>query len=106
MPVSKLNSDEIKVAINQLDHWLLEPQQPSIYKEWNFNNFRTTINVLDQICELAELQDHHPEILTNYTHLKIRLWTHDAKGLTHKDFTLASAIDQLITSKFYEGIQH
>lgn len=104
MSVVKLNSDEIKVAINQLDHWLLDHQQTSIYKEWRFDNFKTVIKFLNQICDLADAQDHHPEILTTYTNLRIRLWTHDAGGITQRDFTLASSIDQLITSHFKESI--
>lgn len=104
MSVIKLNSDEITVAINQLDHWLLDPQQPSIYKEWRFDNFRNVIDFLNQVCDLADKQDHHPEILTTYTNIRIRLLTHDAGGITQKDFSLASNIDYLIASSFKENI--
>ena len=104
MPAPKLNPNEIEVAMKQLDHWLLEPQNFSIFKEWHFNNFKTVVNLLNRIFTLADEQNHHPEILTTYTNLRIRLWTHDAEGLTQKDFTLAYAIDQLIASDFDESI--
>lgn len=106
MPTPKLSQEEIEVALNQLDEWALDSQKNSIYKEWRFNNFKTVVQFLNQVCELADTQDHHPEILTTYTNLRIRLWTHDADGISHKDFTLASAIDDLITSRFSQSVSN
>jgi 4a-hydroxytetrahydrobiopterin dehydratase len=48
-----------------------------------------------QVGELAEAADHHPELLSVYTKIVIRLTTHDANGLTHKDFDLAKQIDSM-----------
>ena len=103
MPVKKLDATEIKVALKQLNNWSLEPEDQSIFKEWRFANFKITIDFVNQICELADQQNHHPEILTTYTNLRIRLWTHDASGITQKDFDLASAIDDLKVSGFAEN---
>jgi 4a-hydroxytetrahydrobiopterin dehydratase len=58
------------------------------------------IAFLVKVSELAEIQNHHPEILSTYTCLRIKLWTHDAQGLTHKDFELAEAIDRLFAQQF------
>lgn len=102
MPVKKLDTDEIKVALKQLDKWSIEPEDQSIFKEWRFAYFKTTVDFVNQVCELADQQNHHPEILTTYTKLRIRLWTHDASGITQKDFDLASAIDNLKVSGFAE----
>jgi 4a-hydroxytetrahydrobiopterin dehydratase len=52
------------------------------------------------VSEIAESQNHHPEFLSTYTKVQIRLVTHDADGLTHKDFELALAIDQLVQRDF------
>jgi 4a-hydroxytetrahydrobiopterin dehydratase len=98
MPVKKLDTDEIKVALKQLDNWSFEPQDQSIFKEWRFASFKMTVDFVNQVCELADQQNHHPEILTTYTNLRIRLWTHDANGITQRDFDLASAIDDLRVS--------
>jgi 4a-hydroxytetrahydrobiopterin dehydratase len=103
MPVKKLDTDEIKVALKQLDKWSIEPEDQSIFKEWRFASFKTTVDFVNQVCELADQQNHHPEILTTYTNLRIRLWTHDASGITQKDFDLASAIDNLKVSGFAEN---
>jgi 4a-hydroxytetrahydrobiopterin dehydratase len=103
MPVKKLDTDEIKVALKQLDKWSIEPEDQSIFKEWRFASFKMTVDFVNQVCELADQQNHHPEILTTYTNLRIRLWTHDASGITQKDFDLASAIDTLEVSGFAEN---
>ena len=104
MPVLKLNPDEIKVAMAQLDQGSIDFEEPCIFKQWRFRDFKTVIQFFNQVCELADTQDHHPEILTTYTSFRIRLWTHDAGGITQKDFALASAIDRLISSNFEGSI--
>ncbi|MEO0047526.1 MAG: putative pterin-4-alpha-carbinolamine dehydratase, partial [Pseudomonadota bacterium] len=91
MPVKKLDTDAIKIALKQLDKWSIEPGDQTIFKEWKFKNFKTTVDFVNQVCQLADQQNHHPEILTTYTNLRIRLWTHDSGGITQKDFDLASA---------------
>jgi 4a-hydroxytetrahydrobiopterin dehydratase len=52
----------------------------------------------NQIAQLAQAQDHHPEVLSSYTQLQVRLWTHDVGGLTDKDFKLAHSIDDITSS--------
>lgn len=94
-----MNSQEIEAALSYLDQWSIEPKQQSIYKEWGLKDFKSVVKFLNQVCELADQQDHHPEILTTYTNIRIRLWTHDASGLTEKDFAMAAAIDNLLLSK-------
>jgi 4a-hydroxytetrahydrobiopterin dehydratase len=56
--------------------------------------------MLVKVSELAEIQNHHPEITSAYTRIRIKLWTHDANGLTNKDFELAQAIDKLVAQEF------
>ncbi len=100
----KLNSTEIELFIQKLDNWLIEPKYAYISKEWQFKDFKSVLRFIDEVGKLAESQNHHPEILTTYTKLRIRLWTHDASGITQKDFDLALAIDMLIASSFKEFI--
>ena len=52
------------------------------------------------MADIADRLDHHPELLSIYTIIRIRLSTHDASGLTHKDFELAAEIDSLYKSQF------
>jgi 4a-hydroxytetrahydrobiopterin dehydratase len=64
-------------------------------RDLNFKNFNEALMFLNRVAELAELQQHHPIFIHNYNKLKIQLNTHDVQGISHKDFELAQAIDQL-----------
>lgn len=101
----RLNSAEIDAGLKQLDHWTLDAHKASLRKEWVFDNFQTAMRFFAQVGELAESMNHHPEFLSNYTRMRIRLTTHDAYGLTHKDFELAQQIDHLVQQAFASHLQ-
>ncbi|MEI6618298.1 MAG: 4a-hydroxytetrahydrobiopterin dehydratase [Betaproteobacteria bacterium] len=96
----KLSSIEIYQSLNTLNNWTLDADALRIGKEWRFDSFRTAMNFLLKVADIAELQDHHPDIFCSFTKVRIQLITHDANGLTHKDFALAVEIDRLIKSNF------
>jgi len=95
----KLEPTDVQLAMTALSGWTLDthPQHHTacLSKSWTLPNFEAAVKRFNLIAKLAQAQDHHPEVLSSYTHLQVRIWTHDAAGLTHKDFTLAKAIDQL-----------
>lgn len=98
----QIESTDMQQAMTSLSGWAVDmhPQHhtPCLSKSWMLPSFDVAVERFNQIAQLAQMQDHHPEVLSSYTHLEVRLWTHDAAGLTHKDFALAKAIDQLSTA--------
>lgn len=100
MTIDKLSEEAIKAGMNRLHQWDYNAVESCIVKAWRFKDFKMAIAFLVKVSELAEIQNHHPEILSTYTCLRIKLWTHDAQGLTHKDFELAEAIDCLFAQQF------
>lgn len=66
-----------------------------IEKKFLFKNFSEALGFIVQVGVLAEKQGHHPELFNVYNKVNIRLSTHDANGLTDKDFNLAKAIETL-----------
>lgn len=66
-----------------------------IEKKFAFKNFNEALGFIVRIGLLAEKQNHHPELFNVYNKVNIRLSTHDANGLTDKDFDLAKAIEKL-----------
>ena len=88
-----MNSADIAHEMTSLDGWSLDQDKPCIHKEWVFDSFPTAMAFFAAVGVLAESADHHPECLSSFTHFRIRLWTHDAQGLTMKDFQLARQID-------------
>jgi pterin-4a-carbinolamine dehydratase/dihydroneopterin aldolase len=97
-----IESTDVQEAMTALSGWTLDthPQHHTscLSKSWTLPSFEAAVSRFNQIAQLAQTQDHHPEVLSSYTQLQVRIWTHDAAGLTHKDFTLAQAIDQLSTA--------
>ncbi|NRS90015.1 4a-hydroxytetrahydrobiopterin dehydratase [Flavobacterium sp. 7E] len=67
-----------------------------IEKKFEFKNFTEAIAFIVQLGFIAEKQNHHPELFNVYNKVNIRLSTHDAGGVTYKDFDLAKAINELL----------
>lgn len=67
-----------------------------ITKEFTFNNFKEALSFVNQVGELAEGMDHHPDILLHsYKKVHISLTSHKEGKVTEKDYTLASKIDAI-----------
>jgi len=69
-----------------------------IEKEFKFTDFKTAFGAMTRIAFEAEGMNHHPEWFNVYSTVKIRLSTHDAGGVTDKDFTLAEKVEAIVTS--------
>jgi 4a-hydroxytetrahydrobiopterin dehydratase len=68
----------------------------SLVREWTLADFDEAMALLDAVAQLARRADHHPDLhLTDYKHLRVELSSHDAGGLTERDFGLAGDIDML-----------
>ncbi|WP_310626991.1 4a-hydroxytetrahydrobiopterin dehydratase [Limnohabitans sp.] len=91
----KLNAPQIHAHMHQLTGWTLEVDERALVKVWILPSFEAAVVLFNQIAHLAQAQYHHPEVLSSYTRLQVRLWTHDVAGLTDKDFKLAHSIDTL-----------
>ena len=50
---------------------------------------------MDRITLIAEAEGHHPDLLVSWGRVRVQLWTHDAGGLSEKDFALAARIDSV-----------
>lgn len=68
-----------------------------LVKELKLNNFVECIELTNKIKEIAESQDHHPDIfIYSYNNIRIEISTHEENKITQKDYKLAKAIDELI----------
>ena len=67
-----------------------------ISRELRFENIRESMAFAERVVDLAEEQDHHPDIYISINYLTLVLSTHKVGGLTQADFTLAEAIDRLL----------
>jgi 4a-hydroxytetrahydrobiopterin dehydratase len=68
-------------------------------KEYRFPDFREALAFTNRVGELAEEQDHHPEILLSWGRVALRIWTHAVGGLSENDFVLAARADRLFQAR-------
>jgi 4a-hydroxytetrahydrobiopterin dehydratase len=64
-------------------------------KGFKFKNFREALAFTNKVGELAEANNHHPDIYLAWGRVKTTIWTHKIDGLTESDFVMAAKIDQL-----------
>ena len=72
----------------------------TITKTFEFNSYLDGIDFVNEVANLAEQENHHPDIEIGYCKVTISLTTHDAGGLTDKDYKLAKLIDDLNTVSY------
>ncbi len=87
------NKKTAEPILSKLENWIF--LNDGIEKKFEFKNFNQALAFIVQVGLLAETKNHHPELFNVYNKVNIRLSTHDAKGVTDKDFDLAKAIEKL-----------
>ena len=65
-------------------------------KTYKLKDFKEALDLANKIGELAEKENHHPDILISYGKLEVSLTSHDEGKITEKDHNLAQKIDQII----------
>jgi 4a-hydroxytetrahydrobiopterin dehydratase len=89
--MSRLTDTEIDTALAGLPGWTRVGD--GIERSYRFVDFVAAFGFMTRVALLAEKADHHPEWSNVYNKVEVRLTTHDAGGITAKDFALASAMD-------------
>ncbi|MDR3401756.1 MAG: 4a-hydroxytetrahydrobiopterin dehydratase [Chthoniobacter sp.] len=89
-----LTAQDIKTWLKKLPNWDLEKKH--IERLFEFDDFSQAIEFVNGVAEIAEEDDHHPEIDIRYSKVTLRLSTHSEGGLTDLDFEVAEKIDTLV----------
>ena len=67
-----------------------------IIKKFKFEDFKKAMEFVNKVADIANEEDHHPDIFINYSRVTITLTTHSIGGLSPNDFIVASKIEKLI----------
>ena len=89
---TKLSDLEIRWALGTLPGWVRKGD--ALNKTYSFARFADGIRFVDQVAEVADGMNHHPDIDVRYTNITFSLSSHDAGGITQRDLDLAKAIEQ------------
>jgi 4a-hydroxytetrahydrobiopterin dehydratase len=81
----------------QLPDWQIVEIQgvKRLERLFKFRNFRESLAFTNQVGEIAEQEDHHPLIQTEWGRVTVNWWTHKIKGLHRNDFIMAAKTDEL-----------
>lgn len=94
--VAPLSAAEAGGYLANLPGWELAPDGKTIGRTYVMRWFMDAIEFIQKIAEVAEAEEHHPDIhLTGYRRLRIELTTHAIGGLSENDFILAAKIESL-----------
>jgi 4a-hydroxytetrahydrobiopterin dehydratase len=91
--MAKLTQAQIKSALTSVRQW--KKKRSTIVRTFQFKDFPAAIRFVNAVARLAEKAWHHPDIDIRWNKVTLALTTHDAGGLTRKDFQLAKKFDRL-----------
>jgi 4a-hydroxytetrahydrobiopterin dehydratase len=94
---SALSQAEIDSRIRALAGWAVENN--TIAKVFAFKNYYETMAFVNAVAWIAHGEDHHPDLAVGYNKCKVTYSTHDAGGITEKDFDCAKKVQALLSPK-------
>lgn len=92
MPI--LTRDDVREKLKHIPEW--KEERGEIVRMLTFPNFASSIHFVNAVAAKAEAAGHHPDIDIRYNKVRLALVSHDAGGLTQRDFDLAGAIEDLL----------
>lgn len=92
---SKVTDDELKCLITKILDWNIELRDgiKQLEKVFSFADFHQAILFTNKIGEIADQEDHHPSLLTEWGKVTVTWWSHELKGLHKNDFIMAAKTD-------------
>ena len=96
--IPPFDKSEIHKFLKKVDDWEVKSDgDESFYliKYFKFKDFKESQNFVNKVSNLAEEENHHPDIYFGWGYCKIKIFTHAIKGLAESDFILAAKIDKI-----------
>jgi 4a-hydroxytetrahydrobiopterin dehydratase len=91
---ARLSKAEIRTKAKSLKGWSV--RKGKLHKEYKFADFVAAFGFMSRVALIAERMNHHPEWFNVWNRVLIDLTTHDAGGISKKDFRLAESIEKLL----------
>jgi 4a-hydroxytetrahydrobiopterin dehydratase len=89
-----IEADDLTAALKKCPEW--EYEKKAITRTIEFEEFNDAIDFVNDLAEIAEEAQHHPDITIRHTKVTLKLTTHDAGGVTELDIELAQRVDNLV----------
>lgn len=92
-----LRGNALKAIASRTPDWQIV-NETYIQRGFTFPDFRSALEFVNRVGELAEEQGHHPDLFLAWGEVDVKLWTHKIDGLSENDFIMASKINDLYPS--------
>ena len=92
--VPPLKGSQLEALHGLLGNDWIVVNEHHLEKEFKFKNFAEALEFTNAVGEIAEEQNHHPDILTTWGKTKVTIWTHKIDGLTESDFIFAAKVEE------------
>ena len=89
---------EIHKYLKKVNGWDVKKNDENIFfleKNYRFKNFIESQNFVNEVGNISESENHHPDIIFGWGYAKIQIFTHKINGLVESDFILAAKIDKI-----------
>ena len=96
--ISAFDKSEIHKYLKKVDGWDVKSNDDESFyliKNFKFKNFDESQNFVNKVGNIAEEENHHPDISFGWGYCKIKIFTHAIQGLAESDFILAAKIDKI-----------
>lgn len=93
----RVTAEESGALLQELSNWEIESPEgiDILVREFSFHNFVAALAFTNQVGALAEENNHHPALITEWGKVTVEWWTHKINGLHKNDFVMAAKTDQL-----------
>lgn len=91
--VPPMPDDKAEEMLKQTPDW--EKEGKKIQREFKFKDFVEAMKFVNKVADLAESEDHHPDIHIYWNKVQLVLWTHAIDGLSENDFIVAAKVNEI-----------
>ena len=100
--MTALTPEQVQERLISHPSWRLE--EVWLARDLQFADFTAAWQFMSHVADCAEQQDHHPNWYNVYSTVQIRLSSHDANGITERDFALVRSIDQYLANELHTDL--
>ena len=91
-----VSDDEAAMLIKEIEGWdVIDDGVKKLEKEFSFSNYSDSVDFSNKVADMAEQEDHHPQIILEWGKVTVIWWSHKIKGLHKNDFICAAKTNNL-----------
>jgi 4a-hydroxytetrahydrobiopterin dehydratase len=93
----RVSDEDLKLLMPNIPDWqvIVVDGVMQLSREFSFRNFEQAMAFSNRVGEIAEIEDHHPAILTEWGKVTVTWWSHKIKGLHKNDLIMAARTDEV-----------